>query len=278
MLNNVRNVTFIFLAFVVLTVVIDLLAGKSLFCNKHNALTREGHSSPEITTRFVTLPPGTPLPSEKQCDSLVHRSSWEPRPDNYTANHTVPTTQQISDLVPWRQDIGLDTKADTFRKQISGNFTGTTNEIIQWVACKWGIDDDIIRAEAVVESDWHQNYRGDWTTDQSLCPPETWNGTGCFQSYGLMQTKYIFNQKAWPMSRDETAFSLEYAYGLIRVCYEGWTDFLRLRTPMPGYPVYRAGDLWGCIGMWYSGGWYDLDAIKYINAVKAVLQNKEWLV
>ena len=42
-----------------------------------------------------------------------------------------------------------------------GNFTGTTTEIFQWAACKWGIDEDTLRAVAVQESDWHQSAVGD---------------------------------------------------------------------------------------------------------------------
>src|SRR5205823_5212640 len=187
------------------------------------------------------------------------------------------TAQQISGMEAWGPSIGLDPKADTIRKQITGNFTGTTDEILQWVACKWGIDEDIIRAEAVRESYWHQSQVGDWTTDSNLCPPGTWDGTGCYQSYGILQIKYINNRTEWPMSRDDTAFNAEYAYGVIRTCYEGWTTYLSEGIPASGYPRYHAGDIWGCLGRWYSGWWYDQGAIDYINSVKTYLANKEWL-
>ncbi len=233
--------------------------------------------TPLASQRFTTLPPGATLPSEKECAARVRRSSWESRPDNSTANHNVPTAQQISGMEAWGPSIGLDPKADTIRKQITGNFTGTTDEILQWVACKWGIDEDIIRAEAVRESYWHQSQVGDWTTDSNLCPPGTWDGTGCYQSYGILQIKYINNRTEWPMSRDDTAFNAEYAYGVIRTCYEGWTTYLSEGTPASGYPRYHAGDIWGCLGRWYSGWWYDQGAIDYINSVKTYLANKEWL-
>ena len=232
---------------------------------------------PASTIQVSILSPGTALPDEAECTSRVHLTSKEARPDNTTANNHVPTTQQISDLAPWGSANGLDPKADAFRKQITGNYTGTTDDIIQWAACKWGIDADLIRAEAIAESNWHQNQTGDWTTDKSLCPPGEWNGTGCFQSYGMLQIKYIYNTTAWPMSRDDTAFNVEYAYGIIRTCFEGWATYLAHDTPLPGYPSYHAGDIWGCIGRWYSGAWYDQSAINYINSVKAHLQNKEWL-
>ena len=35
-------------------------------------------------------------------------------------------------------------------------WVGTTDEIFQWAACKWGVPDDLLRAVAVRESTWHQ--------------------------------------------------------------------------------------------------------------------------
>lgn len=234
-------------------------------------------SAADINGGFTTLPPGSPLPTEQQCASRVHSSSWEPRSDNNTANHQVPTAEQIALLTPWDEKIGVDPRANNLLLQINGNFVGTTDEILQWAACKWGIDENIVRAEAVVESNWHQNFQGDYTNDINLCPPGTWNGQGCYQSYGLFQLKYYYFQSAWPMSRDDSAFNVEYVLGVIRTCYEGWTTYLSQRTPLPGYPPYHAGDIWGCLGRWYSGGWYDQGAIYYIQQVKAALANQSWL-
>jgi autotransporter family porin len=234
-------------------------------------------SAASIAGGFTTLPPDSTLPSEQECAARVHRSSWEPRPDNTTANQQVPTQEQLSLLAPWNQSIGVDPRANGLLLQITGNFTGTTDEIIQWVACKWGIDENIVRAEAVVETDWHQSFQGDYTHDKSYCPPDTWDGNGCYQSYGLLQVKYAYFQGTWPMSHDDTAFSLEYAIGVIRTCYEGWTTYLQQRVPPPGYPAYHAGDLWGCIGRWYSGSWYDSLAQGYIQKVKAAYNEKAWL-
>ena len=234
-------------------------------------------SASSIAGGFTTLPPGTMLPTEKECAARVPRSSWEPRPDNTTANQSVPTAQQIAQLGTWGPAIGLDPKADALRKRITGNFTGTTDEILQRVACKWGIDENIIRAQAVIESSWHQSHLGDYTTDRSYCPPGTWNGSGCYQSYGILQIKWYYHQGTWPMSRYDTAFNAEYAYARIRTCYEGWTTYLADSPPVASYPPYHAGDIWGCLGMWFSGRWYDQGAIDYINRVKEAQANKIWL-
>lgn len=238
-----------------------------------------GEASPTTVTahEFTTLPPGAPLPTEQECASQVRRSSWEPRPDNTIANHRVPTEKQIALLTPWNEKIGIDPRANALLLQIKGNFSGTTDEILEWAACKWGIDENIVRAQAVVESTWHQNTQGDYTSDRRYCPPGVWDGAGCSQSYGLLQIKYYYNQSAWPMSRDDSAFNAEYALGVIRTCFEGWTTYLNDDTPLPGYAHYHADDIWGCLGRWYSGSWYDQDALSYIQKVKTTLTQRRWL-
>lgn len=40
---------------------------------------------------------------------------------------------------------------------------------------------------------------------------------------------------------------------------------------------HHAGDLWGCLGRWYSGGWYDQGAVNSIAQVKAAYDQKTWL-
>lgn len=212
------------------------------------------------------LPPGSALPSESQCAASITRSSFEPRPQNAAANQRVPTASQLA---------GLDPKQNPYAPQISGNFVGTTDEILQWVACKWGMDPDIVRAQAVVESYWVQSTQGGATTDQTICAPGTWDGKACYQYFGLLQLTYQYWKSAWPMMRDDTAFGAEYVYGLIRRCYDGQAQYNN--TPAPGYPRYHAGDIWGCMGAWYSGQWYPQSAMDYINAVKKYYTNKIWL-
>lgn len=63
------------------------------------------------------------------------------------------------------------------------------DEILQRIACKWGIDEDIVRAEAATESYWYQCQLGDLTTKRSNCPPGTSNGEGCYRSYDILQLK-----------------------------------------------------------------------------------------
>jgi autotransporter family porin len=234
-------------------------------------------SAASISGGFTTLPPGAPLPGERECAARVHRNSWEPREDNAKANQNKPTKEQLAHLAPWNQSIGVDPKANNLLRQITGNFTGTTNEILQWVACKWGIDENIVRAEAVAETYWEQSFQGDYIKNKTYCPPGTWDGKGCYQSYGILQVKNYYFQGTFPMSRDDTAFSAEYALGVIRTCFEGWTTYLKDTPPLSGYQPYHAGDIWGCLGRWYSGSWYDQDSLDYITQIKSEYTNQTWL-
>ena len=39
-----------------------------------------------------------------------------------------------------------------YRRHVTGNYAGTTDEIIQWAALKWGFAPDVLRAVAVIEA------------------------------------------------------------------------------------------------------------------------------
>ena len=52
-----------------------------------------------------------------------------------------PPGQQVLD-----QDRGQVNPVGRDLRGVTGIFTGTTDDIIQWASCKWGIDEDIIRA------------------------------------------------------------------------------------------------------------------------------------
>lgn len=204
-----------------------------------------------------TLPPGSTLPSGEECAGRVVRSEWEPRPQNAQANQT----RGVGGV----RINGAGEQFNTrFAGRIDGDFTGTTDEIIQWGACKWGFDEDIVRSVAVMESWWKQSTVGD-------------DG----QSYGLMQVRSTVHTGTFPLSRDSTAFNVDYALAWRRACYEG--EFTWLNDPgRPG--GYSKGDEWGCVGTWFSGNWYDGDENKpysgaraYIKQVKGYRSERTWL-
>src|SRR5205823_3492611 len=100
------------------------------------------------------------LPSDAQCAAQVHHSTWEPRPENYQQNHSKPAPGAMAASFssrPRARGGSYNALWDSWLlPRVDGQFTGTTDEILQWAACKWGLPDNLIRAEAAVESTWFQ--------------------------------------------------------------------------------------------------------------------------
>jgi autotransporter family porin len=162
---------------------------------------------------------------------------------------------------------------------ISGDFTGTTQQILEWAACKWGISDEVVFAQAAAESSWQQNDLGDYTNDPADCPPGHGLGADgspgqCPESYGILQTKYILWKAAWPGIAKSTAMNADVTYAIWRSCFNGDEIWLRNSAP-PGQP-YQAGDLWGCVGRWFAGSWHTPAAEQYINRVQTLMKQQVW--
>jgi hypothetical protein len=179
---------------------------------------------------------------------IVHRSRWEPRPDNAAANQHVPST---SDLVYFRAHSNMP-----YKDQVTGAFTGTTDEIIQWAAYKHGLDPNLLRAVAAVESWWHMSTIGN-------------NG----KSFGLFQIRSPYNC-CTSLAANDTAFNADYYGAIIRSYYDGRQGWLN--TVSGNGARYHAGDLWGSVGAWFSGRWHDPAAEHYVAKVKQYLCERVW--
>ena len=235
------------------------------------ALNQKHRNSPLPDDGYVTTAakPGAALPSDAECAERVHRSPWEPRPDNAEANRTTPERP-----VELADNSSFDEKwQQKYKTRITGNFTGTTDEIIQWAACKWGFPDNVVRAQAVEESHWHMSAESDdEPRSNDHCAPGD-DRDPCPTSFGMLQIKWYFNPStdpegnSYPMSKTMTAFSLDYALAAQRGCYEG-LSFEGAKT---------RGDLWGCLGMWFSGEWDTDGGNEYASRVKHRLDAKDWL-
>jgi autotransporter family porin len=173
--------------------------------------------------------------------------------------------------------------ANTTYARVTGNFTGTTDEIIQWAACKWGIDEDIVRAQTAVESWWDQRAGGDLSSDPNSCPPGHPLGVDghpgqCPDSWGVQQDRFTTFRWAFPNQSTvpaitSTAYNLDLAMAARRSCFEGNETWLN--TVERGRD-YAAGDIWGCVGMWFSGRWYTQPSVNYINTVQSYLNQRIW--
>ena len=151
---------------------------------------------------------------------------------------------------------------------MTGNFTGTTDQILRWGACKWGFDEDTVRAQAVIESYWKQSVLGDCA---GTTQPQT---NGC-ASVGILQVRGAdippTHPGTWPAAWSSTAFNVDYTLAIRRLCYEGLETWLHDFNSS-----YAAGDVWGCIGRWFSGRWHDAAADGYIQRVQQTLSAKTW--
>lgn len=224
---------------------------------------------------FRTLPPGAKLPSGAQCARWVRESpSAENRVVNLAFNGS--TGQHVGRrFFP----AGDSPQVKKLAPLITGDFTGTTREILRWAACKWGISQDVVFAQAAVESWWQQNQLGDWGTDPRRCPPGHGIGADgrpgqCPQSYGILQNKYSFEKAAWPGFAASTAMNADAAYAVWRSCYDGYEVWL---NDEPRGQRYHAGNLWGCVGRWFAGAWFTSAADRYIRQVKAFFRSRIWM-
>jgi autotransporter family porin len=174
--------------------------------------------------------------------------------------------------------LGTTGKDEKLARRINGYFTGTTQEILRWAACKWGINQNIVFAQAAVESWWRQTTLGDWGTDAAACPPGHGLGADgkpgeCPQSYGILQNRYPYETASWPGIGKSTAMNADTAYGIWRSCYDGYETWL---NTVPRGSQYHAGDAWGCVGRWFAGRWHTPAANGYIRAVKKYLRERIW--
>ena len=215
--------------------------------------------------QFPTLPVATELPSAEECSQRVRAAGLkrEVRPENASANNSTPAGLT---LPPW-PSFWAPQVNEKYVPRIDGQFTGSTDEIIAWGACKWGIDANIVRAMAVSETFWRQPFEGDPEDDPAVCVGGYTRP--CPTSFGLLQLKHTTRPGSWPGSRDHTAFNVDYSLAVLRGCYEGYVTYLG--------DGYAAGDLWGCVGWHYSGEWLSPAALQYIDTTQQHYQQREWL-
>lgn len=228
---------------------------------------------PAAPTYFKTVGPHAKLPSGATCAGWVRA---RPRAENKAVNASA--NRATGHKVPTELLSGDSSVRRTLASRIDGNFTGTTQEIIRWAACKWGFDEDLMKAQIAIESWWRQDTLGDFHEDPSRCAPGHALGVDgkaglCPESYGLMQTRYPYMTSAFPGVLRSSAMNVDVGFAILRSCFEGNETWLN--TVERGRE-YAAGDLVGCMGRWFSGRWYTQGANDYIARVKDYLRQRIW--
>jgi hypothetical protein len=191
--------------------------------------------------------PGTDPLSDDEAAARVNQTNWEPRRENARENQRRPNDEQLRDFRRRSEMVN--------RRYVTGGHRGTTDEILQWAARKWGFDPDLFRAVAAVESYWKMSAVGDGGL-----------------SFGIFQMKRTYHCCP-PLSSKYTAFNADYYGAILRAYYDGRQRWL---NDVERGERYRAGDVWGSVGSWYAGRWRTPAALDYIRRVQRTLKDEPW--
>jgi hypothetical protein len=191
--------------------------------------------------------PGTDPLEDTIAATRVNETRWEPVRANAQENRRRPTDDQIS-MFRRRSEM-------VNRHSVTGQYRGTTDEILQWAARKWGFDPDLFRAVAYVESRWKMSAVGDGGL-----------------SFGIFQMKKTYHCCV-PLSSKYTAFNADYYGAILRAYFDGRQTWL---NDVERGERYDAGDIWGSVGAWYAGRWRTDEAMGYIRSVQRVLKREPW--
>jgi hypothetical protein len=193
---------------------------------------------------YITLPPHAALPDVSLCIDEVNNSPTpETAPwnidDGTGYNSNLPPSENIPDYFYEYAPGGSELPASDFSK-VDGNYTGSTNDLIRITACKWGINENYIRAQAWIESGWHQdcaaahggtdcNEGGDLNNPPG--DPETplgiftgfdnFGGANHYDSWSMLQTKVYYDWMTWPMIEESNPFGLDFRFAEMRGCLNG---------------------------------------------------------
>lgn len=161
----------------------------------------------EVPPTSAPAAPATQLPATPAATAaaLTDAQRWgipeypEVRKDNTQANATRGRPIPDADLPPTSDPLR------PYARKVDGNFTGTTEQVLEWAAKKWfpEQDPDIFKAQAVKETSWHQDAVGDGGV-----------------SFGILQIK----STVWghgEQVKASTAFAADFAGAVMRAHYDG---------------------------------------------------------
>jgi hypothetical protein len=226
----------------------------------------------------------TPL-SDAAAAALITRRP-EVRAANAAANAYVPSDAELAPFHAAHNNYGeAESYFNPLRRYVTGRSTlanPSTDDLIQWTAHKWGIPEDIVRAQMAVESWWHQSAMGDLTPESDpgafpafSCPS---GGPRCYESLGLAQDRWrpdaSLNPGSEPLRWKSTAFNLDVYGANIRFYYDGYAAQWGPGMTANGY---AAGQDWMSIGAHFNPyPWNNQGQRDYIVKVKNYLAQRIW--
>jgi hypothetical protein len=218
-------------------------------------------------------PDAYPL-SASYCAGAIVPDATERIPANASYNATRgPASVAAANYGPWTENAGQP-QLERDIEAATGQYTGTTDEILEWAACEEGWNENWARAEAYVESSWQQSEAAD-------------TANGCAHSFGILQVRDSnsacpVDHDGWggyPYTHESTAYAAEMQMSYLRACYDGVISYLYPQGQTVASIAAAHGwtyVAWGCVGSWFSGAWYDSGAQQYIAQVQAALNNQSW--
>ena len=141
---------------------------------------------------MVLVPVGQPPLSDARAAAAVTGPGWEPRPQNSSDNAREPDASQLRAFYAQNHN--------PYSRYVDSHFRGTTDQIIQWAAAKWGLSPDLLRAVAATETWWVMSFVGN-------------DGTA-FGLYQVRRPYHCTGATVCGLFRHDTAFNADY-YGSI---------------------------------------------------------------
>lgn len=214
--------------------------------------------------------------SDAQAAALVSPAP-ETRPGGADENAYRPTAAELNTFRNGQRDKYNRTALmyNRLTARVTGGFLGTTDEILQWVAHKWGIPEDVVRSVAANESTWDVSQLGDLkrVIDPLSYPAYSRVGTtsNVYQSLGIMQIKWTpqgLHPGTDPLRWKSTAFNADYWGAVVRYYYDGLCDWCGAG--------YASGQGWNAVGAWYNPSPWGAGSQTYQANVKTRLAGRPW--
>jgi hypothetical protein len=222
---------------------------------------------------------GAPPLSDAAAGSFV-----TPAPENRPwngGNYYQPSGAELATFrdAVYRSGPNVGVRADDYNPLlvfVTGDYQGTTDEILQWASLKWGIPTDVLRAVAVNESNWNQGEMGDLadvTAAQKYPKRARIDGDTVYESMGITQIKWrpdgSLNPGTEALRRKSTAFNADLWGANVRYYYDGYCTWCR--------PGYTPGQKWESVGAHYQPSpWGNQGMLDYIDRVQSILADRTW--
>lgn len=268
------------------SIVIGLVAILAVSSEAHAADTRPRDSSGWVPCSTTFAPLSDADAAAQVIPMTENRASENANASSVVgdANHYRPSTTELTSFLASETFATgqLPAEANPYAAYVTGGFVGTTDEIIQWGAAKWGIPVDWVRAQYVKESWWKQTTRGDLTTvaDATRYPVfSRFSTTQVYQSLGISQLKWnhpdVRHSGAGtePLRWKSTAFNVDYQLAWVRFYFD---DPDGVRTQW-GDSEYRRCGAWLSLAGWFEPyPWGNAGQTDYVGRVQTHLNDRTW--